>query len=227
MAFTNLCATVTPCPCPWPWPSYSRIPSWISFYFYHSSYSCCHLVVQPTKATINQSYYCCHSYSSCCNSYAYLLLTFTWHCYHCYYRDFIWLLLPATHCCYLVLPQSLPHPPESPITITITITILNCSCINPQPISHHQYQYQALDLRFCISIHTTPSCPLSTLIVTHHGTVVIHCRDWGLINHCYWWEWEWVLVSEEAPLPPRMHTEHSFPLLELELQLSWLQPPAT
>ena len=53
MAFTNLCATVTPCP--WPWPSYSRIPSWISFYFYHSSYSCCHLVVQPTKATINQS----------------------------------------------------------------------------------------------------------------------------------------------------------------------------
>ena len=79
MAFTNLCATVTPCPCPWPWPSYSRIPSWISFYFYHSSYSCCHLVVQPTKvpSTRAQSYYCCHSYSSCCNSYAYLLLTFT------------------------------------------------------------------------------------------------------------------------------------------------------
>ena len=50
--------------------------------------------------------------------------------------------------------------------------------INPQPISHHQYQYQALDFRFCISIHTTPSCPLSTLIVTHYSTVVHSCGDW-------------------------------------------------
>ncbi len=132
---------------------------------------------------------------------------------HCYWWEWEWVLVR-------------PHPVSCLHTAMVAMATMATKDINPQPISHHQYQYQALDFRFCISIHTTPSCPLSTLIVTHYSTVVHSCGDWGLINHCYWWEWEWVLVSEEAPLPPRrMHTEHSFPLLEL--QLSWLQPPAT